>query len=78
MKTFHCVIDISNGIIRHARAPRQLDGLLKDATGRSLPGEEVLQRGIDLAAKGYQVMPVSCNHHDAQGYCLGHEEAPQS
>lgn len=78
MTIFHCSIDIYNGIIRHARSPRNLDALFKDAaTGRSLPGEEVLQRGIDLAAKGYEVMPIACANHDAKGYCLGHAEAPQ-
>ncbi|WJN61320.1 hypothetical protein [Pseudomonas sp. SO81] len=74
----HCSIDISNGVIRYARTPRRLDGLLKEAgTGRSLSGEEVLSRAYDLASKGYQAMPVGCDNFDAQGLCLGHEEAPQ-
>lgn len=78
MAIHHCSIDISNGIIRHARSPRRLDGLLKEAgTGRPLPGEEVLNRAYHLASQGYQVMPIGCDHHDAQGHCLGHEEAPQ-
>lgn len=76
MKTFHCAIDIGNGIIRHARAPRALDSMLKDAaTGRSLTGEEVLQRAYDLSVKGYEAMPIGCDNHDSRGYCLGHEEA---
>lgn len=74
----HCSIDISNGIIRHARNPRRLDGLLKEAgTGRALPGEEVLSLAFNLASQGYEAMPIGCDHHDAKGYCLGHEEAPQ-
>ena len=77
MTIHHCTIDISNGIVLHARNPRRLDGLLKDGTGRALPGEEVLSRAYLLASQGYEVMPVGCSHHDAQGYCLGHEEAPQ-
>lgn len=73
MTIHHCAIDICNGIIRHARAPRNLDSMLKDAaTGRSLTGEEVLQMAHKMAAKGYQVMPIGCDHHDAKGYCLGH------
>ena len=75
MTTHHCVIDIGNGIIRHARAPRNLDSMLKDAaTGRSLSGEEVLQRAFELSAKGFEVMPIGCDNFDAKGYCLGHQQ----
>ncbi|WP_158546435.1 MULTISPECIES: hypothetical protein [unclassified Pseudomonas] len=44
MTIHHCSIDIANGVIRYARTPRRLDGLLKEAsTGLSLPGEEALR-----------------------------------
>ncbi|MED5607838.1 hypothetical protein VV867_09085 [Pseudomonas sp. JH-2] len=77
MTIHHCSIDIANGVIRYARTPRRLDGLLKEAsTGRSLPGEEVLRLAQDMAGKGFEVMPIGCDHFDSQGYCLGHEEKP--
>lgn len=75
-KTIHCSMAISY-LIGHARAPRRLDGIFVErGTGRKLPGEEVVEMAISLANNGYEVVP-SCNHHDAKGYCLGHEEAPQ-
>ena len=45
-------------------------------TGRSLPGEEVLTLARDMAAKGFEVMPIGCVNFDSRGYCLGHEESP--
>lgn len=64
--------------MRYAKTPRRLDGLLKEAgTGRRLPGEEVLKLAHEMASKGYQVIPISCDHFDSRGYCLGHEEAQQ-
>lgn len=69
----HCTIDIGNGIIRHARNPRALDGLFKDAkTGRSIPGEDVLALARDEAEQGFEVMAPGCDNRDALGYCLGH------
>ncbi len=77
MTIFHCSIDIANGVIRYAKSPRRLDGLFKGAaTGRSLPGEEVLQLAREMADKGFTVMPIGCDHFDSQGYCLGHEDPP--
>ncbi|MDH1009962.1 hypothetical protein N5J43_08240 [Pseudomonas nicosulfuronedens] len=76
MTWHHCSIDIANGVIRYARSPRRLDGLLKEAdTDRSLPGEEVLSLAREMASKGYVAMPIGCDHFDNRGYCLGHEEA---
>ncbi|MFK8398134.1 hypothetical protein M2D07_006435 [Pseudomonas sp. BGr12] len=77
MTVHHCSIDIANGVIRYARSPRRLDGLLKEAnSGRSLPGEEVLSLAREMAGKGYEVMPIGCDHFDSRGYCLGHEDPP--
>lgn len=72
-RIIHCCMDIS-GLIQHARAPRRLDGIYLDRnTGRKIPGEEVLAMAIDLASKGYEAIPA-CDHHDAKGYCLGHQQ----
>lgn len=74
MTTYHCAVDIAHGVIRYAKSPRRLDGLLKEAgTGRSIPGEEVLKLAREMAEKGYTAMPIGCDHFDSQGYCLGHE-----
>lgn len=72
---YHCSIDICLGIITHARNPRRLDGMLRDGhTGKPLSGEEVLDRAQKLFRDGYEAMPIGCDHHDAKGNCLGHEE----
>lgn len=72
-KTIHCCMAISY-LIGHARRPRQLDGIFIDRnTGEKMPGEEVLAMAIDLASKGYEAVPT-CDHHDAKGYCLGHQQ----
>lgn len=48
--------------------------MLKDArTGRSLPGAEAKTHAAIMKAKGFKVLPP-CDHHDAEGYCLGHEK----
>ncbi|MDD0981332.1 Lar family restriction alleviation protein [Pseudomonas shahriarae] len=76
MTTFHACLDIHHGVIRHARAPRNLDGLLKDAaTGKPMTGEQVLDHAIHLAEQGFEAIPVGCNNHDGQGRCLGHADA---
>lgn len=72
MKTYHCSIDIANGVIRYARTPRRLDGLLRDESGRSIPGEEILRMAHELASNGFDVMPIGCDHYDEKGHCLGH------
>ena len=75
MTIHHCAIDIGNGIIRHARTPRVLDGLFKDAkTGRLIPGEDLIALARDEAEQGFQVMTPGCDNRDAKGYCLGHQQ----
>lgn len=72
-KTFHCCMAISY-LIGHARRPRKLDDIFVErGTGRKLPGEEVVTMAIDLANKGYEVVP-SCDGHNAKGYCQGHQQ----
>lgn len=75
MTLHHCSIDIGNGIIRFARSPRKLDGLLKDAkTGRSILGEDILALARDDAEQGFEVMTPGCNNRDKSGRCAGHPE----
>lgn len=70
-QTFHVSMTIAS-IIKHARNPRRLDGMFVDrVTGTPLPGEELVRQAHALAEKGFQVIPP-CDHHDAQGNCLGH------
>ncbi|WP_443190977.1 hypothetical protein [Pseudomonas indica] len=55
MTIYHCTIDIANGVMRYARTPSRLDGLLKHADGRSIPGEEVIptERARQIEADVY-------------------------
>ncbi|HGM6086755.1 TPA: hypothetical protein ACKPZF_000684 [Pseudomonas aeruginosa] len=70
-KTFHVGMAISY-LIGHARRPRRLDGIFVErATGRPLPGEEVVKMAHHLASLGFELVPP-CDHHDERGYCLGH------
>lgn len=73
MTIYHCTIDIANGVMRYARTPSRLDGLLKHADGRAIPGEEVLRIAHQFAARGFDAMPIGCDHYDEKGHCLGHE-----
>ena len=75
MTTHHCSVDIGNGIIRHARTPRALDGLFKDAkTGRPITGENLIELAWNEAALGYEVMTPGCDNRCAKGYCQGHQQ----
>lgn len=70
-KTFHVGMAISY-LIGHARRPRRLDGIFVErATGRPLPGEEVVKMAHHLSCQGFELVPP-CDHHDERGYCLGH------
>lgn len=70
-KTFHVCMAITH-VVRHARAPRRLDGIFADRqNGRAIPGEEVVAMAHHFASRGFEVIP-SCEHHDERGYCLGH------
>ncbi|WP_178118411.1 MULTISPECIES: hypothetical protein [unclassified Pseudomonas] len=70
---FHLCVDIEHGVLSHANNPRALDGRLTNTvTGAPVPGEVVLAMASALKAQGYRMLPA-CNHHDAQGLCLGHE-----
>lgn len=76
MTLFHSCIDIANGVIRFARTPSRLDGLLIDSrTRRPLTGEEVLAHAIDLANQGFEAIPLGCDNHNGQGRCLGHPDS---
>ncbi|MFP2768085.1 hypothetical protein [Oceanisphaera sp. KMM 10153] len=77
LRSFCVTMDIDNGILSRARRPRELDDIFIDrGTRRSMTGEEVLQMGRDLKAKGFEVVPV-CDHHDEKGDCLGHPVEPE-
>lgn len=76
-RTFHVTMSIA-AIIKHARAPRRLDGMFIDrVTGNPLPGEELLRQTHALAEKGFEVIPP-CDHHDAKGNCLGHDTTDEA
>jgi hypothetical protein len=75
MTTYHSCLDIPNGVIRFARTPRRLDGVLKDAaTGQHMTGEQVVAHAIALANQGFEAIPLNCDHHNSKGHCLGHSE----
>lgn len=51
--------------------PDQLVGKVRNKSGRLLAFHEIVFHATVLKAKGFKVVP-SCDHHDKQGYCLGH------
>lgn len=68
---YHCQLDLDYIL----KAPDEEAGrMLKDAkTGISLTSAEAKTRAVILKAKGYEVMPIGCDNHDAMGYCSGHQ-----
>lgn len=70
MKTYHSAFDLDY-LLR--LRPEEAGCILKDAvTNQPIPSEAVKMRACILKAKGFEVMPVGCDHYNDKGYCLGH------
>ena len=66
----HIAVDI-NGALREIKAGRA-DGLFLHDDGTTMTNQQAVRMLTEDQAKGYTVF-AECNHRDATGRCLGHE-----
>lgn len=68
---YHCAFDLDY-LLNASKT--EANRMLRDADGNPLSFDEVKARAAILKARGFAVMPIGCDNHDALGYCKGHGE----
>lgn len=76
MSKRYCMKVNLNRIIREKWKMSRLDGLFLDDNGKEIGGERALILVNEWWSKGLECGPP-CDHQDAKGNCLGHEENPK-
>lgn len=71
MATFHVTFDLNSLIHRGEAAQMAGHVRLPGATDWATEAEIIAHATI-LKAQGFEVLPT-CNNHDANGNCLGHQ-----